>query len=157
MIHRSLTPLQRIGIGHFINILALVASALIETRRLHIVRTHQGSDQPGLVVPMSAMWLVIPLAIVGVSEGFHFPGTVALYYQEFPKALKSTSTAMVSLLIGIGFFPSTAVIDLIDRCTGWLPNNTNEGRVDNVFWVLAGIAGMNFGYYLQNVEDHDGP
>lgn len=72
---------------------------------------------------------------------------------------------MASLLIGIGFFPSTAVIDLIDRCTGWLPNNTNEGRVDNVFWVLAGIAGMNFGYYLicakffryQNVEGHDGP
>lgn len=87
MIHRSLTPLQRIGIGHFINTLALVASALFETRRLLIVRTHQGSDQPGLVVPMSAMWLVIPLAIVGVSEGFHFPGTVALYY--VPRISKS--------------------------------------------------------------------
>ncbi|MCL7043282.1 hypothetical protein MKW94_000218 [Papaver nudicaule] len=33
-------------------------------------------------VSMSAFWLVIPLALVG--EAFHFPGQVALYYQEFP-------------------------------------------------------------------------
>jgi len=50
---KHLTHLQRIGIGHFINILGMVASALIETRRLHVVRTHQLMGQPsGLVVPM---------------------------------------------------------------------------------------------------------
>jgi peptide/histidine transporter 3/4 len=31
--HRTLTPLQRIGIGHIINILGLVSSALIEIRQ----------------------------------------------------------------------------------------------------------------------------
>jgi peptide/histidine transporter 3/4 len=161
---KHLTPLQRIGIGHVINILAMVGSALIETRRLHVVRTHQLMGQPGgMVVPMSALWLVLPLAVMGIGEGFHFPGTVALYYQEFPKSLKSTSTAMVSLLIGIGLYLSTAITDLIDRTTGWLPDNINDGRVDNVFWVMVVIGALNFGYFLgcakmfkyQHVEDHD--
>ncbi|KAE7996903.1 hypothetical protein FH972_001585 [Carpinus fangiana] len=161
---RSLTPLQRIGIGHVINILAMVVSALIETRRLHVVRTHRLMGQSGgLAVPMSALWLVLPLAVMGIGEGFHFPGTVALYYQEFPKSLKSTSTAMVSLLIGIGLYLSTAITDLTDKTTGWLPNNINNGRVDNVFWMMTVIAAINFGYFLccakmfkyQHVEDHD--
>ncbi|XP_059458459.1 protein NRT1/ PTR FAMILY 2.7-like [Corylus avellana] len=164
MIRRPLTPLQRIGIGHVINILAMVGSALIETRRLHVVRTHQLSGQLGLVVPMSALWLVLPLVVIGISEGFHFPGTIALYYQEFPKSLKSTSTAMVSLLIGIGLYLSTTMIDLTDRTTGWLPDNINDGRLDNVFWMMAVIGALNFGYFLgcakifkyQHVEDHDG-
>jgi len=38
---------------------------------------------------MSALWLMLPLVVMGIGEGFHFPGTVvALYYQEFPKSLK---------------------------------------------------------------------
>jgi peptide/histidine transporter 3/4 len=162
---RTLTPLQRIGIGHIINILGLVGSALIEIRRLHVVRTHNLKDQPNLVVPMSALWLVVPLTIVGIGEGFHFPGSVALYYQEFPISLKSTSTAMVSLILAIGLYLSPAIMDLVDRITGWLPDNINDGRLDNVCWVLAVIGMMNFGYYLicanlfkyQNVEEHDGP
>lgn len=162
--HRSLTPIQRIGIGHVINILGLVGYALIEIRRLHVVRTHSHTNQPSLVVPMSAFWLVVPLTIVGIGEGFHFPGSVALYYQEFPISLKSMSTAMVSLLLAIGFFLSSAIIDLVKRTTTWLPDDINVGRVDNVYWMLTVIEVVNFGYYIicaklfkyQNIEEHDG-
>ncbi|KAF2318607.1 hypothetical protein GH714_009339 [Hevea brasiliensis] len=165
LICQTLTPLQRIGIGHVINILAMVVSALIESRRLHVVQTHNTNGTPGSsIVPMSGLWLVLPLAIVGVGEGFHFPGQVALYYQEFPSSLRSTSTAMISLLIGIGFYLGTAITNLVRRSTGWLPNNNiNDGRLDNVFWLSAVIGVVNFGYYLvcaklfkyQNVEKHD--
>ncbi|XP_023905802.1 protein NRT1/ PTR FAMILY 2.7 [Quercus suber] len=162
---RTLTPLQRIGIGHIINIFGFVGAALIESKRLHVARTHHLMGQPSLVVSMSALWLVVPLGIVGLGEGFHFPGSVGLYYQEFPKSLKSTSTAMVSLLLAIGLYLSPAITTLVDRTTGWLPNNINDGRVDNVYWMLAVIGVVNFGYFLicakmfkyQNVEDHNGP
>ncbi|KAK6270903.1 hypothetical protein POUND7_008001 [Theobroma cacao] len=84
-----LTPLRRIGIGHIINILAMMGSALIEMRRLHVVRTHQRvTNQSDYVVPISGLWLVVPLTILGIGEAFHFPGQIALYYQEFPKSLK---------------------------------------------------------------------
>ncbi|XP_042969204.1 protein NRT1/ PTR FAMILY 2.6-like [Carya illinoinensis] len=159
---RSMTPLQRIGIGHVINILAFVGSALIETRRLHVIRAHKLGGQPGMIVPMSALWLALPLVIVGVGEGFYVPGSV-LYYQEFPESLKSTSTAIVSFLLGIGLYLSTATMDLIDRTTGWLPDNINDGRLDYVYWVLVALTVVNFGYFLicaklfkyKGEEDHD--
>jgi peptide/histidine transporter 3/4 len=129
-----------------------------------VVQTHSRIDQLGLVVPMSAMWLVVPLSIMGIGEGFHFPGSIALYYQEFPMSLKSTSTAMVSLLLAIGLYLSPAIMDLVDQITGWLPDDINDGRLDNVYWVLAVTGVVNFGYYLicakyfkyqQNVEEND--
>ncbi|KAM1019835.1 hypothetical protein FF1_041123 [Malus domestica] len=144
----KLTPLQRIGIGHVINIVALIGSALIERRRLGVVKAHNLMNQPGSVVPMSALWLVVPLSVVGIGEAFHFPGQVSLFYEEFPKSLKSTSTAMISLLIGIGYYLSTAITDLVDKTTGWLPNDINQGRLDNVFWMLAVVGVVNFVYYL---------
>ncbi|KAJ4979102.1 hypothetical protein NE237_009882 [Protea cynaroides] len=145
----SPTPLQRIGLGHVLNIMSMAGSALVESRRLHVVRSHHLEDQTvSSVVPMSALWLAVPLAIVGVGEAFHFPGQVSLYYQEFPVPLRSTATAMIALLIAIGFYMSTAVIDFVRKVTGWLPDNINQGRMDYVFWMLVVIGVGNFGYYL---------
>ncbi|XP_042475754.1 protein NRT1/ PTR FAMILY 2.7-like [Macadamia integrifolia] len=161
---RSLTPLKRIGLGHVLNFIAMAGSALVESRRLHVVWSHQLENQTGsTVVPISALWLAVPLIIVGAGEALHFPGQVSLYYQEFPEALRSTATAMIGLLIAVGFYLSTAVIDLVRSVTGWLPNNINQGRMDNVYWMLVVIGVANFGYYLtcarlykyQNVDDRD--
>ncbi|CAN6565735.1 unnamed protein product [Malus baccata var. baccata] len=133
---------------HVINIVALIGSALIERRRLGVVKAHNLMNQPGSVVPMSALWLVVPLSVVGIGEAFHFPGQVSLFYEESPKSLKSTSTDMISFLIGIGYFLSTAITDLVDKTTGWLPNDINPGRLDNIFWMLAVVGVVNFVYYL---------
>ncbi|XP_077237040.1 protein NRT1/ PTR FAMILY 2.7-like [Tasmannia lanceolata] len=142
------TPLQRVGLGHVLNIVSMAVSALVESRRTHIGRSHHLEDHSGLVVPMSALWLVPQLALVGAGEAFHYPGQVALYYQEFPVKLRSTGTGMIALLVGIGFYLSTAVIDLVRRVTGWLPDNINQSRLDNVYWMLAVVGVFNLGYYI---------
>lgn len=155
---RPLTLLQRIGFGHSLTILSMAISALVESRRLNMAHTHKLTGNT--VVPMSALWLVPQLVVVGTSEGFHLPGQVSLYYQEFPESLKSTAAAMVAVFIGIAFYLSTAVLHFLRKTTGWLPNGINEGRMDNVYWVSMVIGIANFGYYLvcacfymyQNVE-----
>ncbi|KAI3923896.1 hypothetical protein MKW92_042606 [Papaver armeniacum] len=159
---RPLTPLQRVGIGHVLTIAGMAASAIVERKRLSIVWSKNLTSSTSAVT-MSAFWLVLPLALVGVGEAFHFPGQVSLYYQEFPVSLRSTSTAMISLLVAVGFYLSTAMIDVVRRSTGWLPNNINQGRLDNMFWLLVVIGVLNFGYFIvcsvlykyQNVADTD--
>ncbi|KAK9940266.1 hypothetical protein M0R45_016934 [Rubus argutus] len=142
------TPLQRIGLGHVLNVLSMAVSALVESKRLKIAKDHQLQDQPGAIVPMLALWLFPQLVLVGVGEAFHFPGQVALYYQEFPVSLRSTSTAMISLIIGISFYLSTGLIDFVRRVTSWLPDNLNNGKLENVYWMLVVVGVVNFGYYL---------
>ncbi|KAJ9539996.1 hypothetical protein OSB04_026502 [Centaurea solstitialis] len=63
-------------------------------------------------------------------------------------SLHSSSTAMVSLLVAIGFYLSTGITSLIRRNTGWLMDDINDGRLDMVYWLLAAIGLLNFGYFL---------
>ncbi|XP_050139588.1 protein NRT1/ PTR FAMILY 2.7-like isoform X1 [Malus sylvestris] len=161
---QSPSPLQRVGVGHILTILSMAVSAVMESKRLKIVQEHHLQDQPGTIVPMSIFWLFPQLVLVGIGEAFHFPGQVALYYQEFPMSLRSTSTAMISLIIGIAYYVSTGVVNVVQRVTGWLPNNLNNGKLDNVYWMLAVLGVINFGYYLvcsklykyQNVKGAEG-
>ncbi|EXC33223.1 Nitrate excretion transporter 1 [Morus notabilis] len=155
----SPTPLQQIGLGHVLNILSMVVSALVESKRLRVAHNLANSN----IVPMLAVWLFPQLKLAGIGEAFHFPGQVSLYYQEFPASLRNTATAMVSMVIGIAFYLSTALIDLVRRVTAWLPDDMNRGRLDNVYWTVVVIGVLNFGYYLvcaklykyQNNVDHE--
>lgn len=132
------TRLQRVGLGHVINVVAMVSAALVERRRLSIVRTHDrdGSEALGWVTPMSMMWLVFPLAGAGVAV--HFPDNMAFYYLKFPTTMWTLATAMAPLFSGLGFFLTTPFLDMVKRHTSWLPLNINEGRLDNVYWTGGG-------------------
>ncbi|XVE59135.1 hypothetical protein DITRI_Ditri05aG0021400 [Diplodiscus trichospermus] len=145
---RPLMPLRRIGLGHVINVASMAISAMVESKRLKTAHAHHLESQSGAIVPMAVWWLFPQLVVVGIGDALHFPGQAALYYQEFPVSLRSTATAMVSLVVGIAFYVSTALIDLIRNVTGWLPENINSGRLDNLYWILVVAGALNFTYFL---------
>ncbi|KAK8282237.1 hypothetical protein V6Z12_D08G013100 [Gossypium hirsutum] len=120
---RSPMPLHRIGLGHLFNM-------------------------TGSVVPMFVLWLVPQLVLVGLGEAFHYPGQVTLYYQEFPQPLRSTTAAMISVVVGFAYYLSTTVIDLVRRVTTWLPDDINNGRLGNVYSMFAMMQMLNFFYFL---------
>ncbi|XP_039158736.1 protein NRT1/ PTR FAMILY 2.6 [Eucalyptus grandis] len=142
------TVFHRIGVGHILNVLGLIVSALIESRRLRTAHLHHLQNVNDPTVPMSALWLFPQLILVGIGEAFHFPGQVSLYFQEFPANLSNSATAMVAATIGTAYYLSTVVVDLVRRSTGWLPENLNDGRLDCMYWLLGGLGMANFGYYL---------
>ncbi|XP_031486140.1 protein NRT1/ PTR FAMILY 2.7-like isoform X3 [Nymphaea colorata] len=145
----SPTLLLRIGAGHVLNITSMVASALVEARRLHVVHSHNLTKQKDYaIVPMSALWLVAPLVIVGAGEACHLPGQVSLYYEDFPTSLKGTATALMSVIIAVAFYLTAAIVNAVKKSTVWLPNDINYGRVDNVFWMLAVVGTLNFCYFI---------
>ncbi|KAK1285755.1 Nitrate excretion transporter 1 [Acorus calamus] len=110
---RTPSPLQRLGVGHILNFIGMGGSALVERARLRSITAHG----PGPAHLTSVLWLLPPLVVLGAAEALHFPAQVGLYYQEFPEALRGTSTAMIALLIAIGFYLSTAVVGLVRRTT----------------------------------------
>uniref|UniRef100_A0A0E0DQ40 Uncharacterized protein n=1 Tax=Oryza meridionalis TaxID=40149 RepID=A0A0E0DQ40_9ORYZ len=144
------TPLQRIGVGHVLTVLSMAASAAVERRRLATVRAHgeAARNNPAWVSPLPAAWLVLPFALSGAGEAFHFPAQVTLYYQEFPPSLKNTASGMVAMIVALGFYLSTALVDAVRRATAWLPDNMNASRLENLYWLLAVLVTINFGYYL---------
>lgn len=50
--------------------------------------------------------------------------------------------------MGAAFYLGNGVMDLVQRVTGWLPEDIDNGRLDNVFWVICVLGALNFVYYL---------
>ncbi|KAK9755175.1 hypothetical protein RND81_01G006800 [Saponaria officinalis] len=143
VLQRSLTPLQRIGIGYFFNMSGMVAYAIIERKRLTLIANNSLIERHA-VAPMSVLWLVLPLSLLGSGTAFYFPAEVEFYYQEFPKSLRTTSNAMTSLRLAVGYYLSTAIVDVVRKNTMWLPNDINKGRVDQLYWLVSIIGAVNF-------------
>lgn len=140
IVGRPLEPLKRVGVGYFLTFLSMISFAVVEKKRLNLMAaTHHMT---------SALWLILPLGLLGVSSSFYFPAELAFFYQELPKSLRSTAASLASLHMAVGYYLSTMFISLVQRTTPWLPNDINHGRMDKVYWTLATIGAINFGYYL---------
>ncbi|XP_037460775.1 protein NRT1/ PTR FAMILY 2.3-like [Triticum dicoccoides] len=142
------TPLQLVGAGQALTVLSMAASALVERERTATVRAHGQEGDPAWASPLSAMWLVLPFAVAGAGEALHFPAQVTLYYQEFPPSLKNTATGMMAMIVALGFYLSTALVNIVQRATTWLPDNMNASRLENLYWLLTLLVALNFGYFL---------
>ncbi|KAF7099536.1 hypothetical protein CFC21_101159 [Triticum aestivum] len=148
LIGHTPTPLQCVGVGHALTVLSMAASAIIEHHRTATVRAHGEEGNPAWVSPLSAMWLLLPFAVAGAGEALYFPAQVTLYYQEFPPSLKNTATGMMAMIVALGFYLSTALINIVQRATTWLPDNMNASKLENLYWLLAVLVAVNFGYFL---------
>ncbi|KAJ6841758.1 protein NRT1/ PTR FAMILY 2.7-like isoform X1 [Iris pallida] len=133
------TPLQRIGASHLLTFVSLAGTAVVESRRL------TSAPEGGA---MSVLWMVPPLVLVGLGEALYFPAQLVFYFQEFPESLRSSSAGMTALMTGIGCYLSTTAITLIQRFTDWWRDDIDESRFDNVYWMLAAVVLLNFGYFL---------
>ncbi|GLJ38891.1 hypothetical protein SUGI_0792870 [Cryptomeria japonica] len=152
-IERGITSLQRIAIGLFVSIFAMISAATIEKRRLHKAEDIGALQLPKKTLPMSVFWLVPHFFLMGTAEVFTYVGQLEFFYDEATDGTRSLSSALFLSEIGIGNWLSTAIVDIIGRTTGgeekgWLRNNLNESRLDLFYWVLAGINIVNFFIFL---------
>lgn len=150
---RGFTELQRMGIGLFLSILAMVSAALVEIKRLDIARelhlTHEKVE-----IPMSILWQIPQYALVGAGEVFTCIGQVEFFYDQSPDAMRSLCTAFALVTVSLGSYLSSLILTLVSYFTtkggapGWIPDNLNEGHLDRFFWLIAGLSLGNLIVYV---------
>ncbi|KAG6477359.1 hypothetical protein ZIOFF_066612 [Zingiber officinale] len=146
----GLSPLQRIAVGLLLSILAMVAAALSEIKRLHAAR------RTGGVAPLSVFWLVPQFFLVGAGEAFTYIGQLDFFLRECPKGMKTMSTGLFLSTLSLGFFFSSALVAVVHKLTGagsgghgaWLADDLNQGKLYNFYWLLAALSGVNLAVYL---------
>lgn len=140
---QGIKTLQRVGLGLFFSLTAMVIAALVERKRLEVAHTHGNVGSRNLVLPMSVFFLVPQYALVGVGEAFAYIGLLDFFYRESPHGMRSMGTGLCLSNISLGYFFSSALVSSINNFTkhgtspGWLTNNLNNGRLDNFYWFLA--------------------
>ncbi|KAG2321743.1 hypothetical protein Bca52824_014956 [Brassica carinata] len=137
--------LQRIGTGIFFSILAMVITALVETKRLQAAQDD---------VMMSVWWLAPQYAIYGISYVFTLIGLHEFFYDQVPRELRSIGMALNTSIYGVGHFVSSFMISVIDKVTSqscqtsWSDNDLNKAHLDDFYWLFAFISSISFASYL---------
>ncbi|XP_058104559.1 protein NRT1/ PTR FAMILY 6.3 [Magnolia sinica] len=149
---QGLTPLQRIFVGLVLAILAMVAAALTELKRLRVARSNGLTDNPKAEIPLSVFWLIPQFLLVGSGEAFTYIGQLAFFLRECPKGMKTMSTGMFLSTLSLGFFFSSILVTIVHKVTGerrpWLSDNLNQGKLYDFYWLLAILSVVNLGVYV---------
>lgn len=149
---RGFSELQRMGIGLFISILAMVSAALVEIRRLQLAK-EMGLVDENIVVPLKILWQIPQFFLVGAAEVFFCIGQLEFFYNQSPDAMRSLCSALCLLTVSLGSYLNSLILTTVATVTtagekpGWIPDNLNKGRLDNFFWLLAGLSLVNLVVY----------
>ncbi|KAL8098960.1 hypothetical protein AgCh_031605 [Apium graveolens] len=145
---------ERMGMGLFCSLLAMVVSAIVE----HVRRTkaiEQGfRDNPSGVLDMSAYWLVPQHILSGLAEALNSIAQTEFYYSEFPKSMSSIASAMFGLGMAFANLLASAILSTVDNVTSkggkesWTSSNINKGHFESYYWLLAIMSAANLFYYL---------
>ncbi|EFJ17180.1 hypothetical protein SELMODRAFT_444972 [Selaginella moellendorffii] len=151
---RGITFLQRIGIGLFISIMAMVVAAFAEGARRKAALNAGLLDHPHRTVPFSAFWLAPQFILIGMSESFVSIGHLEFFYDQFPEHLRSLASALFSSITALGSYLSSILVTVVNRETSrggrvsWLSNNLNKGHLDYFYWLQAVLFAVNFVIFL---------
>ncbi|KAH9619448.1 hypothetical protein KSS87_003050 [Heliosperma pusillum] len=138
---RGINILTRMGIGMTILIIAIIVSALIETKRLTSVRNG---------VTLSAFWLAPQFLLLGIGDGFSLVGMQEYFYDQVPDSMRSIGLALYLSVIGVGSFLSTFFIIIVNNFSTnkWIGKDLNSSRLDYFYWFLTAIFVVNLCVYV---------
>ncbi|KAK8617328.1 hypothetical protein V6N13_080245 [Hibiscus sabdariffa] len=144
----GITLLQRIGIGNFFSILAMVAAGLFEEKRRNWATLHPGAP------PISVFWLSPQLVLMGFCEAFNILGQIEFFNKQFPEHMRSIANSLLFCSIAGSSYLSSLVVNIVHNVTGghghpdWLTNDINAGKLDYFYYLLAVMSAFNFVYFL---------
>ncbi|CAK7323069.1 unnamed protein product [Dovyalis caffra] len=153
----GITLLQRMGIGMILAILCTLVSGLVEGERRHIALTRPAlghTNKGGSISSMSGMWLIPQLALSGLSEGFNYIAQIEFYYKQFPENMRSIAGSSFFAGIALSSYLSGFLVSLVHHITSgsktgdWLDDDLNKGKLDYFYYMIAGLAILNLGYFL---------
>ncbi|XP_057983289.1 protein NRT1/ PTR FAMILY 5.9 [Malania oleifera] len=140
---RGISVMQRMGIGMFLSIIAMMIAAIVETKRRGICQT-MGSNLESETVPLSIFWLLPQYILLGISDIFTVVGMQEFFYSEVPIRMRTMGIALYTSVFGVGSFLSAILISMIEFLTSssrgkpsWFSDNMSEARLDKYYWLLA--------------------
>ncbi|CAN6442888.1 unnamed protein product [Victoria cruziana] len=139
---RGITILQRIGVGLFLSITFLVASAIVEKKR---------KDSP---IPISFLWLCPQLVLMAIAEIFTFVGLQEFFYGQVPDNMKTLGMGIYLSVFGVSSLLSSILISIVDFLTSrggnssWFGEDINKSKIDYFFWLLALMSIVNVCIYV---------
>ncbi|KAL0336296.1 UNVERIFIED_CONTAM: protein NRT1/ PTR FAMILY 2.13 [Sesamum radiatum] len=147
----GISLLQRMGIGIVFSILSMIIAGLVERVRRASAVMHAGQDG---IAPLTVFWLAPQLMVMGFAEAFNIIGQIEFYNKEFPENMRSVANSLFSCTMAGASYLSAVLVNVVHKTTGrhgrpdWLTKDINAGKVENLYFLIAGLGVLNLGYFL---------
>ncbi|RID53561.1 hypothetical protein BRARA_G00946 [Brassica rapa] len=138
------TLLQRMGIGIVFGIVSMFTAAIVErVRRTQALKMTQ----------MSVFWLAWQLVLMGLSESFNYIGQIEFFNSQFPEHMRSLANSLFPLSFAASHYLTSLLVTTVHKFSGgkdkpdWLDNDLNKGRLDYLYYMIAGLGVVNLVYF----------
>ncbi|KAL4581662.1 hypothetical protein LXL04_006188 [Taraxacum kok-saghyz] len=143
---KGITTNQRIGIGMFLSVIAMVFAAIVETKRRESL-SESGFGR------LSIFYLLPQYILLGISDIFTVVGMQEFFYSEVPAEMKTMGIALYTSVFGVGSFLSALMVILVERFTdekngSWLSDDMRKARLDKYYWMLTCTSCLSFVGFL---------
>ncbi|KZV45659.1 hypothetical protein F511_02319, partial [Dorcoceras hygrometricum] len=137
----GITIFQRMGIGMFLSVVAMVVAAVTERRRLEASKNR---EKESTELQFSIFWILPQYILLGISDIFTVVGMQEFFYCEVPARMRTVGMALNTSVFGVGSFLSALLISIIEHLTtsgdgknSWFSDDMDKARLDNYYWFLA--------------------
>ncbi|XP_028794928.1 protein NRT1/ PTR FAMILY 8.3-like [Neltuma alba] len=143
-IRKLVKPAWSIGIGMFCSVLCCIAAALVELRRLKLIKPAFKED-PSHIIPLSIMVLTPQYFLLGLMQGCAEYGLGAFLCIGVPKSMMKFVEPCVEMLWGLGNLCSALFVLIFHS---WIKDSINDSHLDKYFFMLASVSFVSFGIYV---------
>ncbi|XWS30318.1 hypothetical protein CRYUN_Cryun24cG0106700 [Craigia yunnanensis] len=148
---QGISVMQRMGVGMFLSIIAMIIAAAVETKRLEIGRKIGVLESE--TVPLSIFWLLPQYVLLGISDIFTVVGMQEFFYNEVPVRMRTMGFALYTSVFGVGSFLSALMISVVEGFTSsegrqsWFSDDMREDGLDKYYWLLALASALSLLLY----------
>ncbi|KAJ4729213.1 protein NRT1/ PTR FAMILY 5.9-like [Melia azedarach] len=144
---KRISVMERLGIGMFLSIMAMIIAAIVETKRLEVSKQSETAT-------ISIFWLLPQYILLGFSDFFTVVALQEFFYNELPIRMRTMAFALYTSVFGVGSFFSALLISVIEvfnrsrNKQNWFADDMREARLDLYYWFLALAGSFNLLLYI---------
>jgi len=140
-----LKNLRKIEIGFLFCVISMIVAGFVEIERKKYASVESiGSNCDDVYVPMSKLtiWAQVPqYVLVGIAEILVSISSYELFYSEVPSNMRSVCQALNLLTTSLGSMVTGGINSIF---ASWLPDNLDDGKLENVYFFIAGLSAVGF-------------
>ncbi|XP_071506265.1 solute carrier family 15 member 4-like [Diadema antillarum] len=150
-----LSMLKRIGIGMILATGSMLVAAGIEYVRKDIMReggwTEQMVGDKWYNASDFSVFAQIPqYSLIGASEVFTSITGLEFAYSQAPASMQGIIMGLFLMTTGLGSYLGSLLIVIVNAASSntWLPDEINNGYLENFFFLLAGLMVVDFFFFI---------
>lgn len=149
--NRNPSLLQRIGLGMILASFSVIAAGVLEIVRKEYPMTSQIIANHSFNASSVSVFAQIPqFTLFGASEVFTSVSGMEFVYMEAPDLMKGICMGLYLETTGLGLYLALLILQIVRKIKppnskeSWFPNEINDGRTENLFFMLAILMFLNF-------------